>query len=59
MTCRRGQVISMAMDYYAWLGWGGGGGDRLKYDFYVCFILLRFYFIENITGRLYFIQEWW
>ena len=41
VTCRLGQVISMAMDYYAWPGWEGVGGV-VKYEFFLCFFFFIF-----------------
>ena len=51
----------MSMVYYALGGRGGGGGgggaSSLNMRFLACVFLLRFFFIENITGRLYNIQN--
>ena len=48
------------MDYYTpdWCGGvgEGRGGGFVKYK-YFCIFLLRFFFLENITGRLYNIQN--
>ena len=41
------------MDYYAPSG-GGGGGEFVKFEFS---FILRFFFIENITEKLYNIQN--
>ena len=54
VTCRRDQVTSMPMDYYA-PGRGGGGGGSLDVRVFCGFFLL--FFIENIIGRLYNIQN--
>ena len=45
----------MSVDNYALAG--GGGGVFGKYGYFFVFFLLRFCFIENITGRLYNIQN--
>ena len=52
VTCRWGQVISMSMDYY--IPGGCMGLGFIKYEGFFClFFLLCFFFIENITGKLY------
>ena len=50
VTCRRGQATSIPLDYYE-PGGGGGGG------FCVFFSCSLSFFIEDITGRLYNIQN--
>ena len=57
VTCRRGQATFMPLNYYA-TGRGGGGWRFVKYEvFYVFFSSSLSFFIENITGRLYNIQN--
>ena len=53
MTCRRGQAASIPLDYYAPGGVGGGCRSFLCF-FFSCSLS---FFIENITGRLYNIQN--
>ena len=57
MTCRRGQATSIPLDYYApgrGGGVGGGEGWRVFCVFFSCSLS---FFIEDITGRLYNIQN--
>ena len=37
-------------------GWGGGG-EFVKFEFFVCLFFSSFFFIENITGKLHNIQN--
>ena len=47
----------MSMDYYAPMGRVGGGGF-VKFEGFLCvFSSSSFFFIENITGKLYNIQN--
>ena len=54
VTCRRGQAASIPLDYYAPGGVGGGWGVGVFCVFFSCSLS---FFIENITGRLYNIQN--
>ena len=47
VTCRRGQVISMSMDYYAPGGGGEGVASSLNLSFLVCVFLLRFFSLKT------------
>ena len=55
VACGHGQVISMSMDYYAPVG--AGVASSLNLSFFVCFFFFVFFFIENITGKLHYIQN--
>ena len=47
VTCRRGQVISMSLDYYA--PGGAGSGEFVKFEgfFLFVFFLLRFFSLKT------------